>query len=176
MIKKNSTLWPMTEEALMVDETLLSTANGYMGVRGNFEEGYKEGCASIRGTYINGFYDNTDMIYGEKAYGFPEEAQKIVNVIDVQGIKLWIDNEMFTLFEGKVLNLERRLDIEAGVAERKVHWQSPKGHQVEIEIKRMASFEKQELMTIDYKVKSINFGGNIKIESEVSGDVENYTK
>lgn len=163
------------QEQLLVDETLLSTANGYIGVRGNFEEGYNRYTESIRGTYINGFYDIVDVLYGEKAYGFPETAQKIVNVIDVQGIELWLGKERFNLFDGEVLSLSRRLDIWTGVAIRHILWRSPMGHRIEIDIRRMASFEKTELLTIDYSVKSLDYSGPIRIVSTVKGDVENDT-
>jgi len=33
---------------LLINESLLSLGNGYLGVRGNFEEGYQEGFKSIR--------------------------------------------------------------------------------------------------------------------------------
>ena len=40
--------------------------NGYIGVRSNFEEGYPEGQKTIRGSYINGFYDFMKMPQAEK--------------------------------------------------------------------------------------------------------------
>ena len=43
---------------LLLNETLFHNANGYQGVRGNFEEGYPEGYDTIRGQYINGFYNS----------------------------------------------------------------------------------------------------------------------
>lgn len=164
----------ITPELLLTDETLLSTANGYIGVRGNFEEGYKDGYATIRGAYINGFYEDVDVLYGENAYGFPQTAQKMVNVIDVQTIHLWVEGEEFSIFNGKIERITRHLSIEEGFALRKILWTSPKGHTVEITIRRMASFEKLELMLIDYKVKAINFSGDVRFESMVDGPVVNY--
>ena len=38
-------------------ETLFAQANGYLGIRGSFEEGFAgPSPKSVRGTYINGFY------------------------------------------------------------------------------------------------------------------------
>ena len=74
----------LENENLLINESLLSLGNGYLGVRGNFEEGYQEDFKSIRGTYINAFHDETEISYGEKLYAFPEKQQKIVNVIDGQ--------------------------------------------------------------------------------------------
>lgn len=165
----------LTQDDLLTDETLLSTANGYIGMRGSFEEGYKEGYNSVRATYINGFYEDVDLQYGESAYGQPQTAQKMVNVTDIQTILLWIEGEAFSIFSGKVERINRRLSIEEGFAERSVLWTSPKGHRVEITIRRMASFEKLELMIIDYRVKAMNFTGKVSIESWVEGPVSNYS-
>ncbi len=57
-------------DQLLVNESLFSLANGYLGIRGNFEEGYKETYKSIRGAYINGFYETVDVKYGEKLFWF----------------------------------------------------------------------------------------------------------
>lgn len=72
--------------SLLKNESVFHIANGYIGVRGSFEEGYKDDYDSIRGTYINAFYDIEEIKYGEKLYGFPDNSQKILNVIDAQAI------------------------------------------------------------------------------------------
>lgn len=159
---------------LVVDETLFHTANGYLGVRGNFEEGYLEKYPSIRGTYINGFYDISEVKHGEKLYGFIESKQKMINLPDIQGIELFIEGDKFSLFEGVVLEYKRSLDMRAGVATRFVKWQSPKGHILEIDICRMASFIKPELFVIEYKVTSVNYEGEIILISTQIGEVSNY--
>ena len=71
---------------LLRDESLFHVANGYLGVRGNFEEGYPSDYRTIRGTLLNAFYDIVPINYGEKGYAFPETMQKLVNVIDTQTI------------------------------------------------------------------------------------------
>lgn len=44
--------WSLTDtnfdESLQLKETLFSTANGYLGVRGNFEEGVRKRIPSVR--------------------------------------------------------------------------------------------------------------------------------
>ena len=46
-------------------ETLFSTSNGYIGIRGVFEEGQP---SYDNGTFINGFYESWPITYGEEAY------------------------------------------------------------------------------------------------------------
>ena len=50
-------------------ESVFHTANGYIGVRGAFEEGYCCDVRSVRGCYINGVYDITSMSQAEPLYG-----------------------------------------------------------------------------------------------------------
>ena len=54
------------EESCVLHETVFHNGNGYIGVRSNFEEGYPEGQKTIRGSYINGFYDFMKMPPGGK--------------------------------------------------------------------------------------------------------------
>ena len=171
--------WKITKseldnENLLLGESLLSLGNGYLGVRGNFEEGYKDAYNSIRGTYINAFHDETEINYGEKLHAFPEIQQKILNVIDGQGIHIYIDDELFSLFEGEVIDFERNLHMDAGFAERIVHWKSPKGKEVEITFKRLISFVTKELFTINVEIKPVSHVQQVKIVSTVNGDVSNF--
>jgi len=159
---------------LIVDETLFHVANGYIGIRGNFEEGYPSGYDSIRGTYMNGVYDISEVKHGEKLQGFIDSKQKIINVTDVQGIQLLIEADKFSLFEGELLEYARTLDMKAGVSKRHILWKSPKGHILQIDIQRMASFVKKELFVIEYAVKSINYKGEIILISTQIGEVSNY--
>lgn len=164
----------LDNDELILNETIFHNANGYIGVRSNFEEGYKEGYDSIRGSYINGFYDLAEMKQAEKLFGLCEEKQTMLNVADVQGIKLLIGDELFSMFEGEVLESSRMLDMEAGYTVRRVVWRSPKGKTVEILIKRMTSFVQLPLFTIEYNVKALDFDDKLTFISEHIGDVKNY--
>jgi alpha,alpha-trehalose phosphorylase len=160
---------------LMVNETVFHNANGYIGIRSNYEEGYPAGYDTIRGSYINGFYDIADMKQAEKLYGLVEDKQAMLNVVDTQTIQLTIDGEEFSLFEGEVLESKRWLDMEAGITGRTIRWSSPSGKQVELEIKRMTSFVQLPLFTIEYRVKALNFNGMLNFCSYHIGEVTNYS-
>ena len=162
------------EESCVLHETVFHNGNGYIGVRSNFEEGYPEEQKTIRGSYINGFYDFMKMPQAEKLCGFVEEKQTMVNVADTQTIRLKLGSEEFSLFEGTVLRFCRRLDMEKGVTERSMVWRSPEGKEVEIICRRMASFVKLPLFTMEYQVKSLNYSGEAEIISDHNGEVSNY--
>jgi len=165
---------PLSQEELLLKETIFHTANGYIGIRSCFEEGYPSEMQTIRGTYINGFYDFARMEQAEKLRGLIEEKQTILNIADTQTIKLIVDGEAFSMFEGTVEKSSRVLDMRKGYAERSVLWTSPGGKKVEIAIRRMASFVWLPLFLIEYSARAVNFAGKIRFESLHSGEAENY--
>lgn len=157
-----------------LNETMFHNANGYIGIRGCLEEGVPAGVDTMRGMYINGFYDIVPMKQAENLCNFVEEKQTMLNVADTQTIYLYIGDEKFAMTEGEVLKQKRTLDMDAGITLREVIWRSPKGKEVSILIKRMASFEQLSLFTIEYQVTPLNFEGEITWESAHISDVSNY--
>jgi alpha,alpha-trehalose phosphorylase len=171
IIRDNS----LHEKDLLKNESIFNVANGYIGVRGNFEESYPENFSTIRGTYINAFYEKVPIPYGEKAYAFPETMQKIVNITDAQDVNIIIDGQNFSLFEGTVKSFDRYLDMENGYYRREIWWISPKGKELKISITRLASLKHLELFAIHYEIERVNFDGEVIIESGINGSVANFT-
>jgi alpha,alpha-trehalose phosphorylase len=161
------------KESYQLKETLFSTANGYLGVRGSYEEDVIDNEPSVRGIYINGFYESEEIVYGEKLYGFPDRSQSILNVIDTQTINLKINGENFSLFSGEVLFYKRTLNAKTGIVTRTIHWKSPKGDEVKLIFKRLASFVQRELFLINCSLEAVNFAGEIEMISIINGDVSN---
>jgi alpha,alpha-trehalose phosphorylase len=139
-------------DSLLLHETLFHNANGYIGIRSNFEEGYPKGIDTIRGSYINGFFDFAEMKQAEKLCGLTEEKQTMLNVADTQGIAFVLEDEAFSMFTGTVIESKRTLNMQEGYTERYVKWRSPKGREVEITIRRMTSHVRLPLFLIDYAV------------------------
>ncbi len=162
-------------KSLLKNESIFNVANGYIGIRGNFEEGYTKDIPTIKGNYINAFYEEVGITYGEKAYAFPDTMQKLVNIIDAQSITIQIGDESFSLFEGEIRAYKRYVDMQKGVYTRNIHWVSPKGEEVAITIKRLASFTVLELFAVHIIVERIKCDKPITITSRTTGDVENYT-
>lgn len=165
----------LSNEECLLNETVFHNANGYIGVRSNFEEGYKEGYDTIRGSYINGFYDIAKMTQAEKLCGLAEEKETMLNVADTQTIYVEINGQRFSMFEGTVLKSERMLDMQNGYTQRTVTWRSPSQEEVEIRIKRMTSFSLLSLFTVEYEIQALNFDGTMKLISLHNGDVKNYS-
>ncbi|QAA34997.1 glycoside hydrolase family 65 protein [Clostridium manihotivorum] len=166
--------YSLDENKLLKNESIFNVSNGYIGIRGNFEEKYPEKYKTIRGTYINAFYEDTPITYGEKAYAFPDSMQKIVNVIDSQDIDIIIDGQKLSIFQGTLKDFSRKLDMKKGCYIREIWWVSPSGKELKIKISRLASLDHLELFVIHYDIEKVNFDEEIIIESSISGDVENF--
>ncbi|MDD3213734.1 MAG: glycosyl hydrolase family 65 protein, partial [Eubacteriales bacterium] len=146
---------------------------GYLGVRNAPEEGAAEGVDSIRGAYLNAFYEIKDVRYGEKLYGFPETQQVMVNVPDVQTVRLTAENEAFSMFSPEVTEREQTLDMQAGCTLRRCLWRSAKGD-LRVEVRRMASFRQKGLFLLRYRVTSVGFRGEVRLTAVLNADVRNH--
>jgi alpha,alpha-trehalose phosphorylase len=160
--------------SVQLNEALFHNANGYIGVRYDLEEEYPDDYTFNPGQYINGFYDSIEVSHPERLYGFIDDKQFMVDVANTQIIKLFIDGEPFSMYQGTVLSRKLSLHMDKGTTVREVKWRSRSGKEVEIKITRMASFYQPSLFTIEYEVTPLNFSGNVVIESSHDVNVENY--
>jgi alpha,alpha-trehalose phosphorylase len=145
-------------------ETLFSLSNGYLGMRGNFEEGRP---AFQKGTFVNGFHETWPIMYGEEAYGFARTGQTIVNVTDSKIIRLYVDDEPFYLPTANLLRFERVLDMKAGRLDREILWETPSGKRVSIKSRRLISFQHRHLAGISYQVTVLNASAPVVVSSEM---------
>lgn len=155
------------------DETLFHCANGYLGVRGCLEEGAESGETSIRGTYINGFCEEEEICYGERLYGFPQTKQVMVNLPDAQSILLWAGGVLAQAWGAAAENMVRRIDFATGTAERTFSFHTGLGT-LQISITRMASLVQKELFLQRYSITSVDYTGEIRLDSLLNGDVANF--
>ncbi len=169
------TNYPLDRYRLNLNEALFHNANGYIGIRYDFEEGYPEEYDLHPSQYINGFYDYAIVPQAEKLYGLTDEKQTILNIANTQTIKISFAGEEFNMFSGTVLANKLSLDMKRGITQREVKWRSPSGKEIQLRITRMASFYQLPLFTIEYEAEPLNFSGPAVIESVHDGAVINYT-
>lgn len=171
--------WTITETQIQPahnkrSETLFALANGFIGMRGAFEERYHgPDNTSVDGTYLNGFYETEAIKYPEAAYGFAENGQTLLNIANAKRISFWLEDEPFDLFTGQIISYGRTLDLKHGLLIRRITWRSPSGKEIEVEITRLVSLAHKHLAAIRYTVKALNFSGAIRFESSIEGDVTN---
>lgn len=173
--------WEIVEESFSAEnnfrsETVFSIGNGYMGFRGNFEEGLSvpEGTG-VDGIYINGFYESEIIKYPEVAYGYAENSQTMLNVTKSRLIRLIVDDEEFNMNSGNIEEYRRVLSLKDGVLGRSMIWSSSSGKKVKIDVQRLVSFKNKHLAVIKYEVTPVNFSGIIKLVSALDGNVTNQT-
>lgn len=169
MWQMKSELYKTENQAL--DESLFMIGNGYLGIRGCFEEGYPAG-ETVRGSYINGLYDRVPMVHAEMAYGFPTEQDKQPRIMDTQTVLVMLDGQRMLLNHGQYKDYERILDYQTGESTRRFTFITESGKSAHIEFKRMASFTRKALMI--YRI-SVVYDGEIELISILDTDIENYS-
>jgi len=145
-------------------ETFFATGNGYMGMRGSFEEGRP---IFDGGTFVNGFYESWPIIYGEEAYGFAEIGQTIVEVPDAKIMRLHVDDEPLYLPTADLVDFERALDMKSGTLDREFLWETQSGKRVRVESKRLVSLQHRHLAAISYEVTVQNAEAPVVISSQI---------
>ncbi|MFU8795650.1 MAG: glycoside hydrolase family 65 protein, partial [Dethiobacteria bacterium] len=173
--------WQIIEEEYplkynLLSETIFALANGYIGIRGSFEEGFNENSSrSIEGIYLNGFYEAVPIPHAERGYGYAANSQTLLNVTDSKIIELFLEDERFNPGIGTLLKFKRTLDLKEGCQIRQLTWRSPQGREAEITITRLVPFGHRHLLTFQYQVEPLNFSGRITIRSSLNGNVDNHT-
>jgi alpha,alpha-trehalose phosphorylase len=109
---------------LGLTETLFTVANGYLGMRGNPEEGRD---AHAHGTFINGFHETWSIRHAESAFGFARTGQTLVNVPDAKVLKIYVDDEPLLIGTADLEHYERVLDFTDGTLCRSLVWRTPSG-------------------------------------------------
>ena len=149
---------------LGVTETLFSIGNGYLGMRGNPEEGRK---SYSHGTFINGFHETWTIKHAEEAFGFASTGQTIVNVPDAKLIKIYVDDEPLTLGQSDLDHYERALDFRAGCLTRDLVWRTPAGKRVKLSSRRMVSFTDRHLALFEIELTMLEGDAPIVLSSQV---------
>ena len=149
---------------LGVTETLFTVANGYIGMRGNPEEGRD---AHEHGTFINGFHETWPIRHAETAFGFARTGQTIVNVPDAKLMKLYVDDEPLVIGTADLEHYERSLDFRDGVLRRSLVWRTPSGKRVRVESTRMVSMTQRHLAVLTLEVTMLSGDAPVIVSSQL---------
>ena len=151
-------------------ESIFALSNGYLGLRGTQDEG--------RPVYdpapmLNGFYETWSIVYPERAHGFAETGQTILGVPDGTIVRLYVDDEPFSLEQADVLEYERALDMSAGTLERRVVWRATDGSRFAVKSRRLVSLANRHLACVEYEVSSLDRAAHLTISSDLMIHPEN---
>ncbi|HEU4540387.1 MAG TPA: glycosyl hydrolase family 65 protein [Jiangellaceae bacterium] len=145
-------------------EAVFSLGNGFVGVRGTFEEGRP---ATAPGTFINGFHETWPIVHAEQAHALARTGQTIVNVPDATVLKLYVDDEPLYLPTARIHDYCRVLDMRAGTLTREFIWATASGKHVRLRSCRLVSLEHRHLMAMTYEVTLLDHEAPIAISSLV---------
>jgi len=145
-------------------ETLFATANGFVGLRGNPEEGRP---GHDHGTFVNGFHETWPIHHAEEAYGLARTGQTMVDVPDPKIIKLYVDDEPLYLPHAMLPSYERVLDFRRGVLERSLVWETPSGKRVQVRSQRLTSLRHRHLVAMSYEVTVLGSDAPVVISSQL---------
>jgi alpha,alpha-trehalose phosphorylase len=161
--------WRLVERSYNPDyleqtETLFALSNGFLGIRGAFEEGeplYRPE------TLLNGFHETWTIVYPETAHGFATTGQTIVPVPDGSAIRLLVDEDPVTCETTEVLQFERALDMQRGVLDRTVVYQLADGRRFRVDTRRFVSLVQRHMACIHYEITALDLASRVVISSEL---------
>jgi alpha,alpha-trehalose phosphorylase len=145
-------------------ESLFALSNGFIGVRGNLDEGEPHG---VPGSYLNGVYELRPLPQAEGQYGTPESSQTIVDVTNGKLIRLLVDDEPFDVRYGHLVSHDRLLDFRAGTLQRTVEWCSPARRTVRVTSTRFVSFTHRTILGIAFEIEPLDGPANVVVQSEL---------
>jgi alpha,alpha-trehalose phosphorylase len=161
--------WSLHETELRLDvlsqtESVFALSNGFLGVRGNLDEGEPHG---IPGTYLCGVHELRPFAVAESQYGTPESSQSLIDVTNGKLLRLLVDDEPFDVRYGELLSHERVLDFRAGTLRRVAEWRSPANRTVRVTSTRLVSFTHRSIMAISYEIEPLDGPANVVVQSEL---------
>ncbi|MBO3085937.1 HAD-IA family hydrolase [Cellulomonas fengjieae] len=151
-------------ESVPQTEALFALSNGYLGIRGSFDEGTP---SFNPGTLLNGFHETWPIVYPESAFGFAKTGQTILPVPDGTTIRLLVDDEPVTGETTMIGEFERALDTRRGVLTRTVVYQLRDGRRFQVHTERMVSLARRHLAMIRYEVTALDAPGRLLVASEL---------
>lgn len=155
-----------SEQTNKINETIFSLANGYIGVRGFFEEGfYGNPNESDPSVMINGVYEYYPYHHIWCRPGFPERFHSIVNNVNPLSVRISADGEEINL-KGRISGYSRTLDMQKGNVTREFTFATAGGKKVGLKFTRVVSQTEKHLLADRIEILA-DKGVKIAVTSEL---------
>ncbi len=145
-------------------ESAFSVSNGYVGIRGCFDEGRP---SHNPGTFINGFHETWPIIHTEDAYGLARSGQTIATVPDATILRLYVDDEPLYVPTARLRRYRRVLDMREGTLSRELDWSTAAGKHVSVRSRRLVSLEHRHVAAVQFEVVVHDRPAPVVISSEI---------
>lgn len=153
-----------------LQESLTSIGNGYMGMRGNFEEAYTGD--HHRGSYIGGVWYPDKTRVGWWKNGYPEYFGKVINTMNFIQTDILIDGVKIDLYTDNVSDFELELDMQRGILKRS-YIVEKEGKKARVAVERFVSLDQKELCAIKIEVTSLSEDIRVEMVPALDGNVTN---
>lgn len=160
----------LDRENMLLMESLCSIGNGYMGMRGNFEEGYSG--KHHQGTYIAGVWFPDKTRVGWWKNGYPQYFGKVINAVNFAVIGVTVNGEKIDLGSMEPENFSVELDMRSGLLTRQ-YTVCVSGAKVQLTFRRFLSIVERRLAHFQVEIKVVSGAAEVEISSGLDGDVSN---
>ena len=159
------------EEDKRLQESMTSTGNEYMGMRGMFEEKYSGD--THKGIYLGGVWFPDKTRVGWWKNGYPEYFGKVINAVDFVSVDVKLDGESVDLAKDEFSDFELALDMKSGILTRS--YVVKRGEKkVKLNFERFISVDMKELYADRITVENLSSASvEVEIESSIDADVFN---
>ncbi|MCF7863762.1 MAG: hypothetical protein K9L89_03120, partial [Kiritimatiellales bacterium] len=185
----NDNNWMLSETVYhpkneLVGGTLYCLGNGYMGLRGSYEE---LGTKGVQGHFVqavfrklldNRFFCHADtfcrkkFIFNEELMPYPEVSCYIQNLPDALFLQIVIGGKVFKMWDGKLLDYRRTLNVKNGLLERMVRWDNGEGKITHFVFKRFCSMDNRHIVFSKVEITPENYDDEIEIRSGIDASIE----
>lgn len=149
-------------------ETIFALANGYIGVRGGFEEGFVgEDRYTDFDTMLNGVYTYFPYKHVWARPGYPARWHSITTQMNPYLSEIYADGECVVMREGKAENYERTLDMRDGLLTRTYEYITQSGKRLTLKFERFVSLADKHLCCQRVEI-SCDKDAKIKIAGKIS--------
>ena len=159
------------KEDKRLQESMTSTGNEYMGMRGMFEEKYSGD--THKGIYLGGVWFPDKTRVGWWKNGYPEYFGKVINAVDFVSVDVKLDGESVDLAKDEFSDFELALDMKSGILTRS--YVVKRGEKkVRLNFERFVSVDMKELYADRITVENLSSASvEVEIESAIDADVFN---
>ena len=159
------------KEDKRLQESMTSTGNEYMGMRGMFEEKYSGD--THKGIYLGGVWFPDKTRVGWWKNGYPEYFGKVINAVDFVSVDVKLDGASVDLAKDEFSDFELALDMKSGILTRS--YVVKRGEKkVRLNFERFVSVDMKELYANRITVENLSSASvEVEIESAIDADVFN---
>ncbi|MFK4568478.1 glycoside hydrolase family 65 protein [Enterococcus sp. UD-01] len=167
--------WKITTHQLerqkrRLQESLTSIGNGYMGMRGNFEEQYSGD--HHQGTYIAGVWYPDKTRVGWWKNGYPQYFGKVINAMNFIALDIFVDGKIVDLGVQEPQDFYLELNMQNGLLTRMFTLKTENAT-IRFSFERFLSIVQKELAAIRMTAEVLEGAAEIEIISKIDGDVQN---